>query len=242
MTGTAPHTTKSGFEDHYLSLRQKEGRLYSDTEVQLLPDIAKQHPHYAEWQSRKESVSRLRNYFGKKLSLLKILEVGCGNGWLSHFLAYIPGCDVTGTDVNFTELQQGSRVFSHIPNLKFVYGGIDAAELEGEYYDFIVFASSIHYFSCLETIIETARKKLRPGGEIHILDTPFYKRNELAAAKLRTEAYYQATGFPEMAEYYYHHSMDNLQTYSPKILYSTSFINRRLLNNKNPFPWICIRK
>ena len=94
MTGTVSYITKGGFEEQYLSLRQKEGRLYSDTELFNLPEIPRDHLHYAEWQIRKESAKRLRNYFEKRSSLIKILEIGCGNGWLSHQLAEISGSEI----------------------------------------------------------------------------------------------------------------------------------------------------
>lgn len=242
MTGTIAHNVEESFEQQYLSLREKEQRIYSDEEVFQLPDISRQHPHYNEWQCRKESAKRLRNYFEKRSSLLKILEVGCGNGWLSHYLAYIPGCSVTGTDVNFQELQQASRVFSHIPNLKFAVGGIEAKGTEGLAFDFIVFASSIQYFPSLAETIWLAQHKLKPGGEIHILDTPFYKEDEVNLARQRTEEYYQRTGFPGMANFYYHHTIDSLQGLPHRILYEPSFFNRHFLQKKSPFPWIQIPK
>jgi 2-polyprenyl-3-methyl-5-hydroxy-6-metoxy-1,4-benzoquinol methylase len=242
MTETISNKPKTDFEQQYLAIRQKEGRIHSDTTVSKLPDVAREHPHYAEWQIRKESCRRLKQHFEKKLSLIKILEVGCGNGWLCHQLAYIPGCDVTGTDINFAELQQAFRVFSHIPNLKFIYGGINAEEIKEEQYDYIVFASSIQYFPSVSTIISEVMQNLRPGGEIHILDSPFYKQEEITVAQKRTEEHYKAIGLPEMAAWYFHHTLNDLQPFSYNTLYAPSFVNRHILNNKNPFPWIYIKK
>ncbi len=238
---TATHTISAGFEQLYTDVRHKEGRVYSDEEVLHLPDISGDHPYYAEWQLRKESCNRLKPYFEKKLSSQKILEVGCGNGWLTQQLAGIPGSKVTGTDVNFIELQQAVRVFNHIPNLQFIHGGINAVEIEEAKYDFIVFAASIQYFASLETLIRYALQKLRPKGEIHILDSPFYKPGEISAAKERSARYFRDLGFPEMTEHYFHHSTGELNLFRIEILYQPSFFNR-LLNNKNPFPWLYIRK
>lgn len=242
MTETTTNKTRDDFEQRYLAIRQKEGRIHSDATVLKLPDVSKDHPHYAEWRIRKESCCRLKQYFEKRLSLVKILEVGCGNGWLCHRLASVPRSNITGTDVNFAELQQASRVFSHIPNLKFVYGGINAKETEDEYYDFIVLASSIQYFPSPSVIIAEAMQKLKPAGEIHILDSPFYKSEDIPIAKKRTEDHYKTIGLPEMAAYYFHHTMDSLDFFSYKTLYASSFMNRHLFNNRNPFPWICITK
>ena len=75
------------FEENYLAARDREKRLYSDEELLQLPSIAEQHPHYREWKLRKESADRLKKYLSALDRPLKILELGSGNGWLSHFLA-----------------------------------------------------------------------------------------------------------------------------------------------------------
>lgn len=241
MISAATHIISDSFEQLYTDLRHKEGRVYSDEELLHLPDIRGDHPHYAEWQLRKESCERLKLYFEKRPGLMKILEVGCGNGWLSHRLASIDGCDVTGIDINISELCQAERVFGHIPFLQFVYGGINAERIEEKKYDLIVFAASIQYFSSLKDIISLAMGKLKTNGEIHILDSFFYKPGDIHVAKDRTANYYRDLGFPEMSKHYFHHSPDDLNSFHFKTLYRPSFF-RQLSNNKNPFPWLCIRK
>ena len=73
-------TAINQFEKLYLQLREKEKRIYTDEEVIALPEIAEGHPHYAEWQMRKQSAKRLVTYLQREQRPLKILEVGCGNG------------------------------------------------------------------------------------------------------------------------------------------------------------------
>ena len=67
----------------YLASRKKENRIYSDEQVVQLPFIEPTHIHYHEWQVRKRSALRLIHYLEKKNKPLSILEIGCGNGWLS---------------------------------------------------------------------------------------------------------------------------------------------------------------
>ena len=241
MTAAATHTEPAGFEQLYPAVRKKEGRIYTDQEVLGLPEIAKRHSHYTEWMIRKESCRRLKQYFENRKTALQILELGCGNGWLARRLAEIPRSQITGADINNTDLQQAERAFYHIPNLQFIAGGILAEEIRDTGYDFIVFAASIQYFSSLKEIINLALGKLKANGEIHILDSNFYKSEEISAAKERTANYYSGLGFPEMTKYYFHHTIDELHSFSFKILYRPSLMNR-LSNNKNPFPWICIKK
>src|SRR5688572_18830814 len=75
------------FEKLYLQVRKAEQRLYSDDEVKSLPGIFSSHPHIEEWKQRKVSCERIIKYLDKKQKPLKILEIGCGNGWFSAQLA-----------------------------------------------------------------------------------------------------------------------------------------------------------
>ena len=139
------------FEEKYILLRRKENRLYTDEQLKWLPEIEVSHPHYKEWQARKRSCNKLIQHLGNKRTDLNILDVGCGNGWLCHHLSKIPGSSVAGIDINKTELDQAKRVFDHIENVEFFYGGIDNESIRNEKFDAIIFAASIQYFPSLMT-------------------------------------------------------------------------------------------
>jgi len=228
------------FEERYISLRKKENRLYTDEQVEWLPEIERSHPHYKEWELRKTSCDKLIQYLSNKRTELNILEVGCGSGWLCHHLSKIPGSNVAGTDINKMELDQAKRVFDHIENIEFFYGGVRNEKIRNEKFDAIIFAASIQYFPSLEDIIPAALQLLSPAGEIHILDSHFYKPSELETARKRSFDYYHSLQFAEMTEYYFHHCIDELDPYIHKIFYNPDHFLNRFIKNKNPFPWICI--
>ena len=228
------------FEEKYISLRKKENRLYTDEQVRWLPEIERSHPHYSEWDTRKSSCNKLIQHLSAKKKELNILEVGCGNGWLCHHFSKIPGSNVAGIDINKTELEQAKRVFDHIENVEFFYGGIDSERTRNEKFDAIIFAASIQYFSSLDDIISSAFQLLHANGEIHILDSHFYRSSELEMARRRSFDYYRSLQFDEMAEYYFHHCIDELEPYNHKIFYNPDQFRNRFIKNKNPFPWICI--
>lgn len=241
MNDSFHHTRTFDFESLYSQLRQKEGRIYSDKEVAELPSINSSHPHYEEWQLRKESSQKLVDYLKKRKKSIDILEIGCGNGWLSHRLAAIHGSKVIGMDINFTEIQQAATVFQGVSNLHFIYGNVEAGLFRDNQFDIIVFAASIQYFPLLNKTIGDITSLLKTDGEIHIIDSHFYPLSELSAAKQRSVLYYQAAGFPEMASLYFHHSFDDLEPYNYSMLYDPNSIFNRFLRNKNPFPWILIQ-
>lgn len=229
------------FEKKYITIRDLENRLYADDELIKLPDLPMEHPHFKEWQARKRIVNRLYRYLAGRHRALDILEVGCGNGWLSRQMAEIPGAKVIGLDINFTELQQAARVFSDDPNLSFVHGDIRTGMLDGRRFDSIIFAASIEYFPSLKKIMHTCMTYLKPGGEIHLIDTRFYKPAELERAKKTTLAYYSSFGYPEMADYHYHYSLQDLKSFYYTILHNPYAIRNRFVKNKNANHWICIR-
>ena len=191
-----------------LAVREKEGRLYSDEEVRRLPNSSR---HTDEWKIRRQTAEALR----KALKGKNVLEIGCGNGWLTNYLG------ATGIDINEFELEQAKRVFGD----RFILG--DLCALCGKKYDTIIFAASIQYFKNLEIIKEA----LEIADEIHIVDSCFYSGHLTAEAAERSKNYYESLGFPEMSNYYFHHSLDDLKPF-----------NYKIIKEKKPFYWIRITK
>ena len=229
------------FSRQYFLLRKKEGRIYSDGEVATLPEIDKQHRYYNEWELRKRSSVQLRKYLVDKKRPLQILEIGCGNGWLSARLSNIPLSKVTGIDINNEELNQAKRVFDQNKNLEFLNYSLQDENLSKHQFDVIIFAASMQYFPSLKNILDEAISHLNPGGEIHIMDTHFYNAKEVAAASQRSKDYFTAIGFPEMAEQYFHHSFQELRSFNHKILYDPHSIANRFKKSKSPFYWVCVK-
>jgi ubiquinone/menaquinone biosynthesis C-methylase UbiE len=228
------------FEETYLALRRKEGRIYSDEEVRWLPSVDTSHPYFAEWRIRKRSCEKLVGYLRSKKQSLKILEVGCGNGWLCYQLSKIEHCKVTGIDINKTELKQAQRIFGRLDNLEFLAAEIADEKIQHRKFDIIIFAASIQYFPSLEEIISSCLQMLSVNGEIHILDSHFYSDSGSATARNRSEEYFHSMGFSQMTQHYFHHEAQQLKKYNFKILYNPSRMRRIFGIDKNPFPWICI--
>ncbi len=234
-----PHPHRD-FGETYFSLRKKEYRVYTDEELRLLPDITGDHRYAAEWRIRKTSGNRLFEYLRSKRRYLEILEVGCGNGWLCARLSDIPGSMVMGIDICRPELEQAGRVFFDKTNLEFCNCSLHDVSATKKF-DIIVFAASIQYFPSIPEIIQEAMKSLNEGGEIHILDTKFYSETEVIAARKRSADYFKSQGSEEMSCFYFHHELNNLNGFSPSILFNPHNIRNRIFH-KGPFHWICLYK
>jgi SAM-dependent methyltransferase len=146
--------------------------LYTDREVAQLPYLISGHPRCREWESRIASANRLIRYLSTHKKAAGILEIGCGNGWLSHRLADVPGSRVIGLDPNLGELRQAARVFRKQRNLKFIYGEFYSDVLKELSFDIIVVAATVPCFASLPELIRDALTYLRPHGELHLLDSP----------------------------------------------------------------------
>lgn len=241
MTTTVQYNDVSDFTTFYTRLRTLEGRMFDDQQLLKLPEVEPSHRHFKEWQLRKRSSQQLINYLEKKKRALDILEVGCGNGWLSHRLAAIPQSRVIGMDINITEIGQAARVFHFVPNLHFMYGGQLPGVFKENEFDAVVFAASLQYFPSLEEIIPPAKNLLKRGGELHIIDTAFYGRMEILQARQRTQHYYQSLGVPELSDYYFHHALEDIRPYAHFTRYESTTIRGWFRRRNNPFPWICIK-
>ncbi len=230
---------ENSFSNIYIDVRKKEERFYSDAIVKRLPYVPKTHRYYQEWKLRQKSSKRLIEYITAKNAPLKILDIGCGNGWFSHQLSGIPDSEIFGLDINDIELEQAARVFSK-PNLKFIYADIFSSEAltASKGFDIITVNSCIQYFSDLSKIVDTLTQKLTMNGELHIFDSPFYDASDIDKAKERTKAYYEELGFPKMTEHYFHHRKEDIKEF--KILYKPKrkAISRILGKTDSPFMWV----
>jgi 2-polyprenyl-3-methyl-5-hydroxy-6-metoxy-1,4-benzoquinol methylase len=196
----------------------------------------------------------LNNYLAKYAThsgktKLRILDLGCGNGWMSNRIAEHPGFEVFAIDLNREELEQGARCFQR-ENLQFLYADILALETNPEKardglgnFDFIVLAAAVQYFPDLATLIQCLRKRLNTHGEIHVLDAPFYPNAEAQkAAQQRSLDYYTGLGVPEMAQFYHHHLWPEAEALGAQNLNAT--LKTRLLQRLKwlpPFPWLRFR-
>jgi SAM-dependent methyltransferase len=94
----------------------------------------------------------------------RILECGCGTGWLSHFLAR-SGYDVVAADVapDAIRLARENPVFLRGGLPRFVVADSEALPFESEF-DVVIFFDSLHHCVDEREALRGAHRALRPGG------------------------------------------------------------------------------
>ena len=236
---------RQAFEPAYIAVRKAEQRVYDDAQVRRLPQVDAGHPHAREWALRRGSLARLLADLQRGGAVHTILDLGCGNGWMTHRLGALPGSRVLGLDLNVYELEQAARVFADRPQLAFAYGDIFEDILPPASFTRIILASCIQYFPDLPALIERLLPLLAVDGQIHILDSPFYTPQTIEAARQRTRDYYAGLGFPEMAGFYFHHQQNELARFRLQVCYDPASWGQKLsrrLGGKtsSPFVWLKI--
>lgn len=229
----------AGFATLYAEARERERRLLSDAQVARLPD-GRGLWNAAEWRIRARSARRLASALREQGKALRVLEVGCGNGWLSGFIADAKQ-RVLGIDACTDELEQAARVF---PSVTFARADLHCDALPAQGFDALVFAASIQYFSDVHAAVARAMELLAPGGRIHVFDSVLYpSESEAAEARERTRAYYDRLGVPRMAEHYHAHALGDFRRHGATVLHAPgSRATQWLRLHASPFTHLVIRK
>ncbi|WHO40585.1 methyltransferase domain-containing protein [Sphingobium sp. AP49] len=95
----------------------------------------------------------------------RILDLGCGGGWTSSFLAR-HGYEVVGQDIaaDMIELaREGARLYGIGDNLRFVCSDFESLDFDG-YFDAAIFFDSLHHAEDEGLAIRSVFRALKPGG------------------------------------------------------------------------------
>jgi ubiquinone/menaquinone biosynthesis C-methylase UbiE len=231
-------TKFSDFEKNYLAVREKEKRVLSIEAIRDLPHVPKGSVDESLWQTRRQNIQRFMSYLSKKKHSQSILDIGCGNGFFTN-LMQTQGHEVMGLDVNLVELQQAVDAFG-ADHINWLYADVLNDPMPESKFELITFCCSFQYFEHTQELLKHCKTFLKPGGEIHIIDSPFYSQSEQAAAKARSVDYFKRMGAEEMQQYYHHHSMDLFKEFELKFMYRPNRF-RTLIFKDSPFPWLMLK-
>jgi SAM-dependent methyltransferase len=94
----------------------------------------------------------------------RVLECGCGTGWLTYFLAK-SGYQAVGTDVSPLALRMATEnpLFAESPRPEFVVGDWETLDYHDEF-DAVIFFDSLHHSVDEQKAVRCAYRALRPGG------------------------------------------------------------------------------
>ncbi len=242
MTAATP--ARRGFDpDAYRRARAAEGRILEDALVRRLPRLPAGHPLAGEWALRARSADRFLAWLAGTPAPRTVLDLGCGTGWLTAAIAGIPGTRAFGVDLDGPELEQARRVFGAPGAAEFEAGDAEIVDVAPRQPDVIVLASVVQYLAHPAEVVARLLAACRPGGSVHVLDSPVYRPDEVAAAASRTAAHYRRVGVPELATGYFHHTMGSFDGLHPVVVRARPAPWREALVARigrpiSPFPWL----
>ncbi len=147
----------------------------------------------------------------------KVLDVGCGYGYLSYFLHYKnPNHIITGLDYDDEKIGIANNGFDKTGNLNF--SCVDINEYTFGDYDVIIFNDVLHYFSKEKQLLllDRCADSLQENGVILIRDgvTDFKKKhkNTQLTETLSTKYF----SFNKKEENFYFFSSDNIKNFAKK--------------------------
>ncbi|WVN42130.1 class I SAM-dependent methyltransferase [beta proteobacterium MWH-UniP1] len=132
----------------------------------------------------RDAITRLT---GRSAADVRVLEVGCGPGYLSLELAR-SGFEVVGLDLSSKCIEVAQQVAERDPwkgergTLRFIAGDYFChPDLHAESFDAIVFLGALYHFADQRVIQQRARDLLKPGGLI-LVHEPVRDRVEKGSA------------------------------------------------------------
>jgi SAM-dependent methyltransferase len=164
---------------HYRRIRAADGYRRAGAEYYCsLPYVDRRDPQSATWRVRQESLGHLRHILrGLGRGRLRILDLGAGNGWLSHRLA-VDGHACAAVDW-LDDPEDGLGAARHYAaGFTRIQADFDDLPLARAQFDVAVFNASLHYSADPGATLCRARGHLVEGGLLVVMDSPVFTSDE----------------------------------------------------------------
>jgi SAM-dependent methyltransferase len=168
--------SRARFADQYRAVRERDGYCQDSPEYyRALPDVPATDPQFVVWQVRRESFVRLRKLLLGRFrhDPPRLLDLGAGNGWLSHRLAQ-DGCRPVAVDV-LDDPRDGLGACVHYGiHFPRVQADFDDLPFAPRQFDAVIFNGSLHYSPNVSATLARTGFLLAPGGVLAVVDSPAF--------------------------------------------------------------------
>ncbi|TDT15050.1 methyltransferase family protein [Ilumatobacter fluminis] len=138
----------------------------------------------------------MRAMLPASLDGMRVLDLGCGYGWIARWAETAGAAEVVAVDVSEKMLSR-AREFDDGGRIEYVLADVDAFEPTGSF-DVVVSSLTLHYLTRLDAVLERLASSIRPGGRfVFSCEHPIY----LAPAEPR---FVKGDGFSEWPVSRYH--------------------------------------
>ena len=124
-------------------------------------------------------------------SIRDVLEIGCGIGTVSAYLAETHGMNVVGTDFDAAQIEKARELYPQNDQLRFQVEDAAALSFPAGSFDLVIAHNMFHHIPAWETAFSEVHRVLRPGGRLMWLDLVFVKPvRALLSAVARDESFF----------------------------------------------------
>lgn len=168
------------FLEQYRDIRLRDGHGPRTAErYRALPDVPRDDTHRAEWRIRRESYATLLNMWRRARRLrpkpARMLDIGAGNGWLSHRLS-TEGHAVVAVDLNVDDGDGLGACHRMSGGCLPVQADFDALPFAPRQFDLVVLNASLHYSPAPARTLCEAYRMVSEGGTLVVMDSPMFVR------------------------------------------------------------------
>jgi SAM-dependent methyltransferase len=160
----------------YRRVREQDGyRQRAAAYYRELPQVDRGDPQHAVWRIRQDSFRhlcrRVLTHLGRRP--LQVLDLGAGNGWLSHRLTLLGNVCVAvdwldDPDDGLGAARHYSTTFTRLQ------ADFDHLPLVAGQFDAVIFNASLHYSANPSATLRNAAKALLDGGTLVVMDSPVF--------------------------------------------------------------------
>ena len=195
------------FAQAYAEHRAEEGRGQAGEDPLHLP-YPRSSPFARQWAVRARTYETLARRVVLPLSErllkpLRVLDLGAGSGWLSFRMA-LGGHSAIALDIRddaVDGLAAADPLIALAPDrMRRLTASFEAIPLPPGSVDLAVFNASLHYAVDLGAALAEATRVVRPGGQIVIADSPFYRSDRDGEAMAQEKRAQARERFGERAE------------------------------------------
>jgi ubiquinone/menaquinone biosynthesis C-methylase UbiE len=154
----------------------------------MLPMVTRDDPRAAQWRIRRESYAHLQERALPAVwqGPIRILDVGAGNGWLSHRLAAY-GHHTVAVDL-LDDQVDGLGACRHYPvAFAAVQADFDALPFQPSQFDVVVLNGSLHYAPDPGRTLNEAKRMLATEGSLVVMDSPMFKNERDGRVMVETQ-------------------------------------------------------
>jgi SAM-dependent methyltransferase len=160
----------------YRRVRAQDGyRERAAAYYRQLPQVSRGDPQDAVWRIRQESFRHLCRRVLTRLGRrsLRVLDLGAGNGWLSHRLTLLGNVCVAVDWLDDPDDGLGAAL--HYPTtFTRVQADFDRLPVVAGQFDAVIFNASLHYSANPSATLRSASKALMNGGALVVMDSPVF--------------------------------------------------------------------